>query len=81
MYIKNLIKNIKNKIESGRSLADALRDHPKYFELEIIEWIAAGENSGALDQILLKIISWQESKKKRKEKITESSMGHPINKI
>lgn len=74
---KNLIKNLKNKIESGSSLAESLRNFPRYFELEIIEWIAAGENSGALDQILLKIVSWQESKKKRREKI-KKALTYPV---
>lgn len=70
--IKNLIKNIKNKIEAGESLAQGLLNYPQYFDLEIIEWVSAGENSGALDQVLLKIVSWQESKKKRKEKIKKA---------
>src|ERR1700722_15130255 len=49
---KKALGEIKLKVESGSTFADALRDHPKIFDELYRELVAAGEVGGILDTIL-----------------------------
>jgi len=49
---KKALGEIKAKVESGSTFADALRDHPKVFDELYRELVAAGEVGGILDTIL-----------------------------
>jgi len=72
-----LIQDLKNQIESGLSLADALAHYKNYFSPEVIEWIRAGESSGSLGSVLLKIIQWQEAQYLRIKKI-KKALAYPV---
>jgi type IV pilus assembly protein PilC len=50
--MKRVLNSIKDTIESGGTLAEGLSLHPKVFDELYINMVAAGESSGALDQIL-----------------------------
>jgi type IV pilus assembly protein PilC len=49
---KKALGEIKAKVESGSTFADALREHPKVFDELYRELVAAGEVGGILDTIL-----------------------------
>ncbi|MGO1718513.1 MAG: type II secretion system F family protein, partial [Halomonas sp.] len=47
-----LVQQILNEVSSGSSFSDALRCHPKHFDRLFVNLIDAGEQAGALDQML-----------------------------
>ncbi len=55
-----LVNDIKLNVQSGSSLANALRGHPKYFDTLASNLIDAGEQAGVLDSMLDRIASYQE---------------------
>ncbi|MEP0827295.1 MAG: type II secretion system F family protein [bacterium] len=51
-YFNRTIERIRLDVQSGRSLSDAMGEHPELFNKIYIASIAAGEASGKLDEIL-----------------------------
>jgi type IV pilus assembly protein PilC len=57
---KKALGEIKAKVESGSTFADALKDHPKVFDELYRELVAAGEVGGILDTILNRLSAYIE---------------------
>jgi type IV pilus assembly protein PilC len=57
---KKALGQIKGKVESGSTFADALKDHPKIFDELYRELVAAGEVGGILDTILNRLSAYIE---------------------
>jgi type IV pilus assembly protein PilC len=53
--LKDITKQVVYDVESGNTLADALRKHPKAFNELYVNMVAAGEAGGILDTILLRL--------------------------
>lgn len=49
------LEGVLHDVESGNTLADALRQHPKIFSHLYVNMVAAGETGGILDTILLRL--------------------------
>jgi type IV pilus assembly protein PilC len=64
-----LIMNIKADIESGTNLNIALSKHPIQFDTLYTNLVAAGEQAGILDDILLKVADYKEKIEAIKGKI------------
>src|ERR1051326_5126805 len=64
-------------VESGASLADAMRKHPKSFDPLYTNMIAAGEAGGILDTILKRLSTYIEKAVKLKGQV-KSAMIYPI---
>jgi len=58
--LKEVTKAVVYDVESGHTLADALRKHPKAFTELYVNMVAAGEAGGILDTILLRLASFME---------------------
>ena len=64
-------------VESGASLADAMKKHPKVFDPLFTNMIAAGEAGGILDTILKRLAVYIEKNVKLKGQV-KSAMIYPI---
>ena len=54
-FLATSIKEVQSDVESGATLADALRNHPKVFTDLYVNMVAAGEAGGILDTVLLRL--------------------------
>lgn len=71
-HMRTLLSHIKTDLESGSTLAEALQRHPKYFNGLFYHLIYAGEQSGTLDTLLLRIASYREKMASLKAKIKKA---------
>ncbi|ALO45373.1 type II secretion system F family protein [Pseudohongiella spirulinae] len=72
---REVVSNLVDEIEGGRSLSDALTEHPQIFDVLFVNLIKAGELSGELAQIfqsLVEIIKWQDELEKSTKKLLMS---------
>ena len=72
-----IIMQVRADVESGSSLADAMRKHPKAFDNLFTNMIAAGEAGGILDTILQRLSIYIEKNVKLKAQV-KSAMIYPI---
>ena len=59
--LKTIIAQLKDDVNEGAALAAAMRQHPKVFPSLFTNMIAAGEASGALDVVLLRLADFMEN--------------------
>src|SRR4051812_35610750 len=72
-----VISETRKDVESGASLADAMRKHPKTFDPLFTNMIAAGEAGGILDTILKRLATYIEKAVKLTGQV-KSAMIYPI---
>ena len=72
-----MILATRTDVESGASLADAMRKHPKTFDPLFTNMIAAGEAGGILDTILKRLATYIEKAVKLAGQV-KSAMIYPI---
>lgn len=73
---KNVLEQVRNDVESGTTLSEAMSRHPKVFDSLFTNMIAAGEAGGMLDTILQRLSSFIEKIVKLKRAI-RSAMIYP----
>ena len=71
-----IIQAIKEDIEGGTSLTDALKKYPKVFDDLFVNLIAAGEAGGMLDIILGRLSNYLEKAMKLKKRV-KGAMTYP----
>ena len=74
---KKMLKEIKEGVESGETLADTLKKYPNEFDDLFVNMVAAGEAGGILDNILRRLSAYMEKAAKLKSKI-KGAMTYPI---
>jgi type IV pilus assembly protein PilC len=74
---RNIVTAIRTDIESGITIADAMKKHPKAFEELYVSMIRAGETGGVLDAILERLSSYLEAAEELKGKV-KGAMVYPI---
>ncbi len=76
-YFANVLEHVRNDVEQGSTLADAMRKHPKVFDDLYTNMIAAGEAGGILDVIMQRLSIYIEKAYKLKSSF-KSAMTYPI---
>src|SRR5688572_18476147 len=74
--LQKVIGEVLYDVESGQTLADAMRAHPKTFTDLFVNMVAAGEAGGILDTILLRLAVFLEKADALKRKI-KGAMIYP----
>ena len=74
---KKILTAIQNDVETGNTLADAMRKHPKAFDNLYANMIEAGEVGGILDTILSRLAAFMEKSMILQKKV-KGAMTYPI---
>ena len=74
--LRETISKVKSDVESGTTLADAMKRHPKAFDDLYVNLVAAGEQGGVLDSVLQRLAVYIEKAMKLKKKV-KGAMIYP----
>ncbi|HET6412178.1 MAG TPA: type II secretion system inner membrane protein GspF [Anaeromyxobacter sp.] len=75
--LKRVLSDVKQRVNEGASLADALAVHPRIFSNLYVNMIRAGEHSGALEVVLKRLAEFTESQARLRSKIL-ATLVYPI---
>jgi general secretion pathway protein F len=75
--LKRVVSDVRQRVNEGASLADALASHPRVFSTLFVNMIRAGESSGALDVVLVRLADFTESQARLRSKIV-ATMIYPV---
>jgi type IV pilus assembly protein PilC len=73
---QKIIRTVKEDIEGGTTLTDALKKYPDIFDQLFVNLVAAGESGGILDVILQRLSAYMEKAMKLKSKV-KGAMTYP----
>jgi type IV pilus assembly protein PilC len=74
---KKMLKEIKDSVESGSTLAEALKKYPDQFNNLFVNMVSAGEAGGILDTILKRLSNYLEKAAKLKARV-KGAMTYPV---
>lgn len=74
--LKKTLFEVRDKVREGASLADGLAVHPKVFSALYVNMVRAGESSGALESVLLRLADVLEHQAKLRAKVL-STLAYP----
>jgi type IV pilus assembly protein PilC len=74
--LRLIIADIKNDVEAGMTLSEAMKKHPKVFNDLYVNLVAAGESAGVLDSVLQRLTTYIEKNMKLKKKV-KGAMIYP----
>ena len=75
--VSRLLQDIRTDVETGTSLNQAFRRHPKYFDTLFCNLVAAGEQAGILEELLARLATYKEKTLAIKGKI-RSALTYPL---
>lgn len=77
LKLKSTLATVRQQVNEGISLRDALAKHPKVFTPIFINMVESGEASGTLPLVLRRLADFMEAQVKLRTKIT-SAMTYPL---
>ncbi len=75
--IKTILTGVRSMVMEGRSLADGLRRFPRAFPELYVASVAAGEQTGHLEQVLERLADYTESQQDIRQKIG-TALAYPV---
>ncbi len=75
--LQGVIYEVRDKVNAGATLGDALGEHPRVFSSLYVNMVRAGEVSGTLEGVLLRLADMLEHQAKLRSQIL-SSMAYPV---
>jgi general secretion pathway protein F len=77
VFLSEAISDIKNSVNEGGSFHKALQKYPKVFDKIYVSMCEAGEMSGTLDVILIRLAEFKEAQTEMNAKV-QSAMLYPV---
>ncbi|HUL58895.1 MAG TPA: type II secretion system inner membrane protein GspF [Anaeromyxobacteraceae bacterium] len=74
--LKRILSDVKQRVNEGSTLADALAAHPRLFTTLYVNMIRAGETSGALEVVLFRLADFTEGQARLRSKVL-AMMAYP----
>jgi general secretion pathway protein F len=74
--LQRVVYGVRERVNAGEALADALEHHPKQFGELYVNLVRAGEAAGALEVILVRLAEYMEAVQRQRTKII-SGMIYP----
>lgn len=75
--LKLVMTEVREKVNGGASLAEAMKVHPTIFNDLFINMVAAGEQSGAIDKVLLQLADYSEAQIELRGKVV-GALTYPL---
>jgi len=75
--IESVFRDIREKVTQGMPLGDAVLQHPGYFTELYSNMVRAGESSGALDKVLVRLAQFLQAQTRLKNKVG-AAMIYPM---
>jgi general secretion pathway protein F len=75
--LKKVLSRVRERVNEGASLADAMADHARVFPPLYVNMIRAGESSGTLDIVLARLADFTEYQVRLRSKVM-GAMTYPI---
>ncbi len=72
-----IVEDIRNDVNEGGSLAQALHKHPGLFSPLFVSMVAAGESSGALEEVLARVADILEKRVQLVDKV-KAAIAYPV---
>jgi len=74
--LRTILETVRNRVNEGAALCDALATHPRAFSDLYVNMVRAGEASGTLDQILARLADFLDAQIRLRGKV-QSAMVYP----
>lgn len=75
--MRDVIRDICTRVESGESFSEALQKHPKAFSKLYVSMVSAGEKGGLLAEILARLATYLEASARLRRKV-KTTMMYPL---
>jgi type IV pilus assembly protein PilC len=72
--MRDTIRDVCTRVESGESFSEALTRHPKAFNRLYVAMVSAGEKGGLLSEILARLATYQENTERLRKKVKTALM-------
>jgi type IV pilus assembly protein PilC len=72
--MRDVIKDICTRVESGESFSEALSKHPKAFNKLYVAMVSAGEKGGLLAEIMARLATYLENTERLRKKVKTAMM-------
>jgi general secretion pathway protein F len=75
--LKVILSKVKERVNEGAALAEAMAEHPRVFDDLYVQMVRAGERSGALAEVLKRLATYADSQVKLQGQIV-SAIAYPV---
>ena len=75
--LRNIVNDVRDRVVTGESFADALTEYDNYFDLVYISMVRVGEVTGTLEESLLNIANFMEKRQRLESKMV-TAMVYPV---
>ena len=72
--MRDVVRDVCSRVESGESFSEALQKHPKVFNKLYYSMIAAGEKGGLLSEIMARLATYLENTERLRKKVKTALM-------